>query len=60
MRTRALLIAAGFALALTGCPEKPPALSFQLEKQADLPTPPTAEAPGLTSDLVPPGFTAGN
>ncbi|HEY8208832.1 MAG TPA: hypothetical protein VIG99_15185 [Myxococcaceae bacterium] len=34
-------------------------LAFSLEQPADLPRPPTTEAPGLTSDLVPPGYQAG-
>lgn len=57
MRFRALLIAALAAFALSGCPEKPAGLAFQLEQQTDLPTPPTADAPGLTGDLVPPGYS---
>jgi len=60
MRPRALLllVAAAIALAFSGCPEPAPTLAYKLEQQTDLPRPPTADAPGLTSDLVPPGFSS--
>jgi hypothetical protein len=54
-----LLIAAGIAVALTGCPDNTQ-LTSKLDRPADpLPRPPTADSPGLTSDLVPPGVTLG-
>jgi hypothetical protein len=53
----AVALAALAALLLGwACGNGPEPLAFRLEQPTDLPRPPTAAAPGLTSDLVPPGY----